>query len=357
MTKQRICAAVAVVLSFGVASCNQNKTEPAPIRPVLTMALSRDPATAGGIVGSVQPQVKTDLSFRTVGRLIARPSNVGDTVGRGDVVAAIDSVRLEMAIRAAAADVASSQAELTNKAAAENRQRTLVASSAATQSTLETAEQAKAAAQASLARAQANMAKAREQLGYAQLRAEFDGVVTAVGAEVGQTVSPGQIVVTIARPDIREAVIDVSEEIASSLQTGAPLGASLQLDPSIRAEGKIREIAPQADPLTRMRRVRITLLDPPEAFRLGSTVETRIAEGGSTLRAPNSAILAKDGKTFVWVVDPDSEAATPREVVGVADAHGFRIVSGVDAGARIVTAGVNTLVEGQKVRIDKDDRP
>ena len=87
MTKQRICAAVAVVLSFGVASCNQNKTEPAPIRPVLTMALSRDPATAGGIVGSVQPQVKTDLSFRTVGRLIARPSNVGDTVGRGDVVA------------------------------------------------------------------------------------------------------------------------------------------------------------------------------------------------------------------------------------------------------------------------------
>lgn len=47
MTKQRICAAVAVVLSFGVASCNQNKTEPAPIRPVLTMALSRDPATAG----------------------------------------------------------------------------------------------------------------------------------------------------------------------------------------------------------------------------------------------------------------------------------------------------------------------
>lgn len=356
MTKQRICAAVAVVLSFGVASCNQNETEPPPIRPVLTMALSHDPATTGAIVGSVQPQIKTDLSFRTVGRLIARPSNVGDTVGRGDVVAAIDSLRLELALRAAAADVASSQAELTNKTAAENRQRALVASSAATQSTLETAEQARAAAQASLVRAQANMVKAREQLGYAQLRAEFDGVVTAVGAEVGQTVPPGLVVVTIARSDTREAVIDVSEEIASGLQTRMPLGVSLQLDPSIRAEGKIREIAPQSDPLTRMRRVRITLLDPPEAFRLGSTVETRIADGGSTLWAPNSAILAKDGKTFVWVVNPDSQTVTSREVVGVGDADGFRIVSGIDAGARIVTAGVNMLVEGQKVRIDRDDR-
>ena len=67
------------------------------------------------------------------------------------------------------------------------------------------------APQASVARAQANLTKALEQLGYAQLKAEFAGVVTAVSADVGQVVSPGQNVVTVARPDVREAVVDVGQ--------------------------------------------------------------------------------------------------------------------------------------------------
>ena len=78
-----------------------------------------------------------------------------------------------------------------------------------------TAEQSDAAARAAVVRARANLTKAREQLSYTKISADYAGVVTAIGAEVGQVVAPGQTVVTVARPDIREAVIDVADEIAA----------------------------------------------------------------------------------------------------------------------------------------------
>ncbi|WP_292218269.1 efflux RND transporter periplasmic adaptor subunit, partial [Mesorhizobium sp.] len=106
--------------------------------------------------------------------------------------------------------------------------------------------------------------------GYARLFSDFDGVVTAVGAEVGQTVSPGQTVVTVARSDLREAVVDIPDRLTGDLAAGTPFQVILQSLPTIQTEAKLREMAPQAEGSTRTRRVRLTLTDPPIAFRLGS---------------------------------------------------------------------------------------
>ena len=350
-----IIPAVCVAL----AGCKEKAAAPVPVRPVLSTVVA--PASTGNavIVGTVQPQFRTDLGFRVLGRLVARSVNVGDTVEKGQIVAAIDPVALELAVRLAIADVSSSQAQLANATGAEGRQRTLLETDATSKATLETAEQTRAAAQASVVRAQANLTKAREQLGYAQLKSDFAGVVTAISAEVGQVVSPGQTVVTVARPDIREAVIDVADDAANALHIGMPFTVSLQLDPAIRAEGKVREIAPQADAVTRTRRVRITLDHPPATFRLGTTVTTVLA--GSALpglRLPPSALLEKDGKSFVWLVDPTSRTVALREIQSTKDDDGgVRITAGLDAGARVATAGVHSLSEGQKVRIDQEATP
>src|SRR4029077_11303616 len=94
------------------------------------------------------------------------------------------------------------------------------------------AEQIRAGAQASTARARANLAKAIEQLGYAQVKADFAGVVTAVGAEVGQVVSPGQGVVTVARLDAREAVVDLGPDFLVPLTVRLEVNVRPQLLPS-----------------------------------------------------------------------------------------------------------------------------
>lgn len=323
------------------------------VRPVLSTVLEPVPDASTVAVGIIEPRIKTDLSFRVLGRVIARPMNVGDFVEQGRLVAALDSATLELAVRSAMAELSRSQAQLKNAIAIERRKQVLTATDVASKATLDAAEQARAGAQASVARAQANLTKATEQLRYAQLKSDFAGVVTAVNAEVGQVVSPGQTVLTVAKPDIREAVVDIGPDFPVPLKLGLPFTVTLQLRPSIQVDGEIREIAPQADPITRTRRVRIALHEAPESIRLGSTVIAKLRYVAQpALLIPDSAVLTRDGKNFVWVVELPASKVTLRKVNVARDGVGFRIIDGLAAGARVVTAGIHSLHEGQQVRVE-----
>ena len=353
MTSPRIIGVIAVCAL--VAGCQEKASQPEPIRPVLSTVVAPLEATSLAVVGTVEPQFKTDYGFRVLGRLIARPVNIGDVVSKGQALAAIDPFAAELAVRSALADVATAQAQLANANATANRQRTLIETGATTKATLDSAEQSNSAAQAAVIRAQSSLTKAREQLSYTKLDNEYAGVVTAVGVQVGQVVNPGQTVVTVARPDIREAVIDVVDDLAGVLRTGMSLTVALQLDPRIRVEGRVREISPQADPVTRARRIRITLDNPPETFRLGSTITTLIpGKPARGFRLPATAILTEGGQSSVWMIDPAAKSVTKRKVQVVTNDDGsVDVVEGIEAGARIVTAGVHHLKQGQKVRFEE----
>lgn len=342
-----------------ISSCTKQEesTAEAP-RPVLSVTVKQAPATSLGLTGTIQPTIETDLGFRILGRMIARNVNVGDVVKKGDVVAAIDPLALELAVRSAQSDVENSDAQLRNAVTTEQRQRALVESRSGTEASLEEAEQARRTATAAVAKAQANLDKAKEQLGYAQLQAEFDGVVTATSAEVGQVVSAGQTVVTIARPDKRDAVVDVPQAAAQKLKIGAPFEVTLQLEPSIRTTGVVREIAPEAETATRTSRTKIALADPPEAFRLGAviTASATIAADPEIV-LPSSAILAGTDGASVWIVDvPGKKVALRRvEIDGdAADGGTVRIIEGLSPGERVVVAGVHKLEDGQAIRIDQE---
>jgi membrane fusion protein, multidrug efflux system len=341
-----------------LVGCKQETKDEEPVRPVLSTVLKPTAPDSAVVVGTVQPRYETNLGFRVLGRLIARPVNVGDMVAEGQTVAAIDPTVLALAVRSAKADLSKAQAALENASATEERKRILIKSEATSKQTLDDAEQVRAGAQASTARAQANLTKAIEQLGYAQLKADFAGVVTAVRADVGQVVSPGQTVVTVARPDVREAVIDIGEDFPVPPTVGLRFTISLQLLPAIQVQGQIREVAPQADQVTRMRRVRIALNDPPESFRLGSTITARLMNSeSSVLQVPASAVLRDGAGNFVWVVDPASSTVSLHKVNLSEGEGGAQLTGGVASGARVVTAGIHSLKPGQHVRIEQDSTP
>ena len=358
MNRHALIAAGAITSALLLVGCQQETKAPVPVRPVLSMLIEPNRAEGTMAVGAVEPRYKTDIGFRVLGRLTSRPVYVGDLVSEGQIVGAIDPTALELAVRSARAQLAKAQAQLATAKATEERQRTLITSDATTKQTLDNAEQVRAGAEATVAREQAELTKAIEQLGYAQIKADFGGVVTAVGAEVGQVVSPGQAVVTIARPDIREAVLDIGEDFPAPLEIGLPFTVSLQLAPAVQVEGRIREIAPQADPATRLRRVRIALDDPPDSFRLGATITAKLrVDQGQPLRLPASAVLTKDGSNFVWVVDEPAGTVSLQKVDGVADRTGIRVTAGLAPGTRVVTAGIHSLKPGQQVRIEQDQQP
>lgn len=350
---------VALAAALALAACDKPAAPPPPIRPVLSTLVAATTIDPLRLAGMVSARVETPFSFRVLGRLVSRPVNIGDPVAKGQTLAAIDPLALQLAVRSVEADLASARAQLANALGVAERQATLLKTNTTTQAEVDAANQARNSALAGQTRAQAALAKANEELGYAVLTADFAGVVANTGAEVGQTVQPGQMVVDIADPNLRDAVIDAPAAAAAALKLGTPFEVAAELDPSVRVAGKVREIAPQADAATRTRRVKIALEHPPNAFRLGSTIVAwPLHEARKAVRLPASAILIKEGKPFVWIVDPaTAKVATRAVTLAAGEADPVEVTSGLDADMRVVTAGVHSLTEGQPVRIEPQANP
>lgn len=345
---------------LALAACSQEK-EAAPeiVRPVLSMVAMPAASRSSGFVGSIEPEVSASLSFRLLGRVVARDVGIGDLVKKDDTLAALDPTALDLSVQSAKAQLSNAEAQHANAAASEERQKHLLDSNNTSQAAYDAAKQARESAEANVERAQAALAKAEEQLSYARLFSDFDGIVTAVGAEVGQTVSPGQMIVTVARADVREAVVDIPDQLTGDLEPGTPFEVTLQSLPSITAQAKLREIAPQSEGATRTRRVRLTLIDPPASFRLGSTVTaTPITTDTPAIELPLSALLEEGDTAKVWVVDMQAGTVSTRAVqLAGKGPDGFRVAEGLEAGTRVVTAGVHSLKEGQKVKIEQGAAP
>ncbi|RDJ02972.1 efflux RND transporter periplasmic adaptor subunit [Rhizobium grahamii] len=364
MTRNRLYATLPVLLSISLlAGCDEGTVaeEQANPRPVKTVTATTEPEKIGSLPGIVQARIETDMAFRTLGRIVSRRVEVGDLVSKGKVVAEIDPLSLQLAVRSAEADVRDAQAHLDNAAVTERRKRTLTYSNAASMADYDLAEQQLKSAEADVAKTTASLAKAREQLGYSELRAEFDGVITATFAEMGQTVAAGQTVLRLARPELRDVVVDVPEALLSSGRVGDNFSVALQLDSRQVTLGKVREIAPQADPTTRTYRLKLAIDQAPEIFRLGAVVTVHAMGEGTkgSIPLPISAISNKEGVDHVWVVDGLTGTVKLRMVeleTRAAGASFVRVFSGLREGDEVVVAGVNELTDGQKVKREQEPR-
>jgi len=124
-------------------------------------------------------------------------------------------------------------------------------------------------------------------------------------------------------------------------------------DASVTATGRVREISPQADPVTRTFQVKVGLNDPPEAMRLGATVTgTLETDAVPKIEIPSSALTELNGNPAVWIVDPKSSTVEIRNVeLARFDPATVTVSDGLDVEDVVVTAGVQALRPGQKVRI------
>ena len=351
---------VAILLLAGalISGCQKEEEKKVELRPVLSVLVEPQPAFSLSLPGTVEARTETEFGFRVLGRLVARNVHTGDLVKKGDVLAAIDPLALELAVTSAQSDLDNSQARLDNAVSNEERQKKLFERQSGAEASYETATLERKTAEAEVSKAKAKLDKANEQLGYAQLTAEYDGVVTSTSAEIGQVVAAGQAIATVARPDERDAIIDVPEAVGVNVTQGMPFEVYLQLDPSVRCKAVVREIAPSADAATRTFRTKLTLIDPPEAMRLGAIVTaTAVSDSAPAIRLPASAIRTDAAGTSVWIVDESAGKVTTRPVTVAATAEAagsVTILKGLEPGDRVVVAGVNSLEEGQSIRIDQE---
>jgi RND family efflux transporter MFP subunit len=178
-------------------------------------------------------------------------------------------------------------------------------------------------------------------------------VVTAQGAEPGEVVGAGRMIVQVAREGGRDAVFDVPARIKDAAPVNAGIAVALVSDPKVVATGSVREVAPRADPVTGTFRVRVRLNDPPAAMRLGATVTGRMRlASAASIEIPPSAVFRTERQAAVWVVDPKTGAIASRNIeIRSSDPVRVEVASGLNPGDVVVTAGVQALRPGQKVRL------
>lgn len=339
-----------------LAACEEKTAAPEPPRPVRTVVAERiDERQTMTQTGTVTPRVETDVSFQVSGRLLRRVVDVGARIGKGDLIASIDPSDIANEVKAAEADVASSAAAQAIAQSNLERQRWLFDRQIVAKVSVESAESDWKAAVAKHDAATAALASARNKLGYADLRASLSGVVTAVGANAGQVVGAGQMVVRIASDSEKDATFDVAESVINSIPPDVEVRVSLLSDPGVSTKGRVREISPSADDATRSYRIKVGLADAPEEMSLGATVTGAItAPGVPAITLPAAAISAADGKPAVFVVDAASGKLTLKPVtVERYSEKNVLVSSGVDAGERVVVAGVSKLRPGQIVSLDE----
>ncbi|HLZ67747.1 MAG TPA: efflux RND transporter periplasmic adaptor subunit [Aliidongia sp.] len=345
---------VATLIAATLSGCDKPAPSAPEIRPVRAVTILDG---AGGetvsLTGQIRAKDQASLAFRLDGRMIERLINVGDMVQAGQVIARLDPQNQQNALRSAQANLASAEALATQARLTFSRQQALLKDGWTPRARYDDAEQALQSAQAQVDSLRAQARIAQDQLSYTVLYADGPGAVTAVGAEPGEVVHVGQMVVQVARQGIRDAVFDVSEQIMRTAPRDPTVEIALTNDPTVTATGRVREVAPQADAVTRTFRVKVEISDPPAAMRLGSTVTGGIKLATPPgMKVPAGALFEESGHPAVWVIDPQTQGVSLRAVtVRQYDPDNVVISEGLQPGEVVVTAGVQVLTPGQKVRL------
>jgi RND family efflux transporter MFP subunit len=349
-------SAISLALFVALCGCKAEKTA-LDVRSTRTIIVDRRPIHDDRqAIGEVKPRYESDLSFRVAGKVLGRPVDVGATVKNGDTLATLDKQDFQNRLRSAEAEVASAEAVLVEARGNEARKAKLLKDGWTPQAVYDTALSNLRTAEGRLTSAKAQLDLSRDQLQYTELKADFDGVITAVGAEPGQNVNAGQMVVKLARPGDKDAIFNIAE---TAFTDRAPTSEHSEVivwplsNPELKIEGIAREISPVADSATRTYTVKVTLKDPPPQLRFGMSIGGRWrASSDPVVALPLSALFEKNGSPAVWVFDHDSGSVGLRPVTVARYETEIAIISdGLAKGDVVVTAGANTLREGQKVRV------
>jgi len=348
---------VVLGLAASVAGCKgEAAVQEQVVRPVKVAVVM--PATQARTLtysGVVRPRIESALAFRVPGKIVARAVNVGDRVEVGQVIARLDETDLKLGEIAARAAVAAARSRRDVASDHLERANVLLPKAIISQAAHDTRRNELDAAAAALASAVAQLHQAVNAVDYATLKADKAGIVTSVTGEPGQVVGAGQAIVSLAVSGETEIAVAVPEQDAARLEIGRLATVSLWAGPPrVGVEGRIREIAGQADPASRTYAVRIAVEQPPQAMRLGmtATVALTIAEKAAPVLVPLTALTESDGGTVAFVVDAVSKVVRKTTVdVGGVGEHGAQIVGGLQAGDMVVSAGVQFLRDGMRVRL------
>lgn len=307
--------------------------------------------------GEVRGRYESQLAFQVSGKIMKRHVELGSIVKPGDILMEIDAKDIKQDLNIGSASVYSAESQLTLAESNLERYRKLYEANAVSRAQLDQYQNAYEAAKAAVMQASAQYTQRANQLDYSVLTAGQGGVVSSINVEAGQVVSAGQAVVTIVQDGEREIEINVPENRIEDIHKEGNINVTFWALPNVNTPGKIREISPIADKVSRTYKVRISLINPPQEVKLGMTATATVAATSNRepqFYVPVSAIYQNGQQPSVWVVN-DGVVTLRHVTVGVFGKDSVQVLSGLKPGDVVMIAGVHKVREGQRVSVNGDN--
>lgn len=353
----RKAALLSFLLFVGLlVACTSRETPPPP-RPkpvrVSTVKLEHTVFSAR-YSGEVKARHEPNLAFRVDGKLIKRMVDVGAVVHKGDLLATLDAPDFKLKQAGSEAQLKAAEAELARVRKDLTHIENLARQNFASPAHIDRRQDALDSALAQVAEAKSALGLSKRQTGFVELRAEQDGVISAVEAEAGQVVSAGQTVFRLSRTDEMEVVVSIPENRLDDLRSATTIKVSLWAKPEVFYQAKLREISPGVDAQVRTFTVKVSVPQADENMRMGMTatvhVQRQVPQPVAFL--PLTAVTEWQGKPAVWVYDPALKKVRPRQIsLAEFGSEQAKIVGGLNDGEKVVTAGVHKLVPEMSVRL------
>ncbi len=362
-------ARIALMLAVcaGAAACGKNNqyAAPPPLKVTVAAPVEQNVTRYFDATGNAASVNSVDLVARVQGFVQAISYKDGDFVKKGTSLFTIEPEPYKLKVDSAKASVVSAQASLTQAQAEYDRQAALVAKQVSTQANYDKALAQRDSAQADLQSAQANEQQAEINLGYTDVTAPFDGVVTARQVSIGQLVGANSptTLATIVQLDpiwvnftaserdvlqVRAALARMGETTASLI--GIPVEVALQNESGYPHKGKLDYVAPNVDPSTGTLAARATLENANRALLPGYFVRVRIPfRPQPALLVPDVALGSDQGGRYVLVVNKDNVVEQRKVEPGQLVGDQRVIESGLTKDDRVVVGGIMRAIPGQKV--------
>lgn len=306
--------------------------------------------------GEVRGRFETQLAFQAGGRIVARNIELGSKVNSGDTLMQIDPKDIQQSNNTAAAQLSGAQAQLELASKNLERYQQLYDKQAISRLQLDNIQLQYQSALVGYRQASAGYTQSSNLLEYTMLVANAPGVISAISAEVGQVVSAGVPVAVLVQDGDREIEISIPESRIQNFKNAQEITVQFWALNNTTSHGRVREISPMADTATRTYKARISLIDPPPNLALGMTANVFINTGKQlAVLLPISALYQPQTQPFVWIVQDNKVQLRP-VAVGEFTGDKVQILSGLQAGDCVVTAGVHKLRENQVVRLSAGEQ-
>ncbi|MEM8567130.1 MAG: efflux RND transporter periplasmic adaptor subunit [Bacteroidota bacterium] len=353
---------ILMVMVLILSACGgKEETKEEVLRPVKYQIVgTADAQRIRTFSGAAKAGDEIDLSFRSTGIMSELKIKVGQTVKKGDLVARLDNIEANLAYEKSVSALKAAESSKNTAKTELDRIKALYENQGVSLSDYQNAKNSYQAALDQFESAKRNKGIQQTQISYGFIYAPSDGIIAAKNAEQNENVTAGQVIAVLNAGDDINVEVGLPENVINKVEVGMNVEITFSAIDS-KFEGTVTEVSPIVDPNSSTYPVKISINSPTAEIKPGMAANATFDLGGEESASDDSLIIpmesvGEDGNgNFVFIIESGDEATGTVKKhtieIGELTPEGFRVVSGLDAGQKIATAGLQTLLDGQKVSL------